>query len=79
MKTLVAALAIALSLVVAHAQSNPSLGTSRNQRIGYQEMKPRYQKKMDDELYKVKDKSYEDALKSIPDSKKDPDPWANAR
>ena len=42
-------------------------------------MKPRYQKEMDNELYKMKHKSYEDALKSIPDSKEEPDPWKNAR
>ncbi len=39
----------------------------------------RYQKEMDNELYKMKHKSYEDALKSIPDSKEEPDPWKNAR
>jgi hypothetical protein len=34
---------------------------------------------MDNESYKMKHKSYEDALKSIPDSKEEPDPWRNAR
>ena len=42
-------------------------------------MKPRYQKELDHELYKMKDKSYEGALKSIPDYKKGPDPWKDAR
>jgi len=42
-------------------------------------MKPRYQREMDDALYKTKDKSYEDALKSIPDAKKESDPWKDAR
>jgi hypothetical protein len=82
MRTLIAALAIALLTVAVHAQSNPSLTTSRGQRTGYhshKEMKPRYQKEMDNELYKMKHKSYEDALKSIPDSKEEPDPWKNAR
>jgi hypothetical protein len=80
MRTLIAALTIALLPVAAHAQSNPSLATSRGQKYhSYQEMKPRYQKEMDDALYKTKDKSYEDALKSIPDSKKESDPWKDAR
>jgi hypothetical protein len=34
---------------------------------------------MDYESYRMKEKSYEDALKSIPDSKKEPDPWKDAR
>jgi len=82
MRRLIAALAIALLPVAAHAQSNPSLATSRGERSGYQsyrEMKPRYQREMDDALYKTKDKSYEDALKSIPDAKKESDPWKDAR
>ena len=45
----------------------------------YEEIKPRYHKQMDDELYKMKNKSYEDALKSIPDYKKEIDPWKDAR
>jgi hypothetical protein len=82
MRTLIAALATALLTVAVHAQSNPSLTTSRGQRTGYhsyKEMKPRYQRETDNELYKMKHKSYEDALKSIPDSKEEPDPWKNAR
>jgi hypothetical protein len=56
MRTLIAALTIALLPVAAHAQSNPSLATSRGQKYhSYQEMKPRYQKEMDDALYKTKD------------------------
>jgi hypothetical protein len=39
-------------------------------------MKPRYQKDMDEEL---RDRSYRDALRSIPDFKKDSDPWRDAR
>ena len=34
---------------------------------------------MDYESYRMKEKSYEDALKSIPDSKKESDPWKDAR
>jgi hypothetical protein len=76
------ALTIALLPVAAHAQSNPSLSTSLGQRSGYhsyREMKPKHQKEMDDELFRMKDKSYKDALKSIPDSKKESDPWKDAR
>jgi hypothetical protein len=82
MRTLIAALAIASLPVAAHAQSNPSLDTSRGQRSGYysyKELKPRHQREMDYESYRRKEKSYEDALKSIPDSKKEPDPWKDAR
>jgi hypothetical protein len=82
MRTLIAALTIALLPVAAHAQSNPPLTTSRGQRLGYpsyRDMKPRYQKELDDELDKMKDKSYQDALKSIPDYKREPDPWKDAR
>jgi hypothetical protein len=39
-------------------------------------MKPRYQRDIDEEL---KDRSYREALKSIPDSKNAPDPWKDAR
>jgi len=45
----------------------------------YREMKPKHQKEMDDELFRMKDKSYKDALKSIPDSKIESDPWKDAR
>ena len=82
MRMLIAALTIASLPVAAHAQSNPSLTTSRGQRSGYysyQELKPRHQKEMDYESYRMKEKSYEDALKSIPDSKIEPDPWKDAR
>jgi hypothetical protein len=82
MRTLIAAMAIASLSVAAHAQSNPSLDTSRGQRSGYysyRELKPRSQREMDYQSYKMKEKSYEDALKSIPDSKKEPDPWKDAR
>jgi hypothetical protein len=82
MRALIAALIIALLPVAAHGQSNPSLTTSRGQRSGYysyEEIKPRYQKQTDDELYKMKNRSYEDALKSIPDYKKEIDPWKDAR
>ena len=82
MRMLIAALIIASLPVAAHAQSNPSLTTSRGQRSGYysyQELKPRHQKEMDYELYRMKEKSYEDALKSIPDSKIERDPWKDAR
>ena len=82
MRTLIAALTIVSLPVAAHAQSNPSLDTSRGQRSGYhsyKELKPRHQREMDYESYKMKDKSYEDALKSIPDSKKESDPWKDAR
>ena len=82
MRVPVAVLIIALLPVAAHGQSNPSLTTSRGQRSGYysyEEIKPRYQKQRDDELYKTKNKSYEDALKSIPDYKKEIDPWKDAR
>jgi len=79
MRMLIAAATIALLPVAVHAQSNPSLGTSRGQRAGhqsYKEWKPRYQKELDERL---KHKSYEDALKSIPDAKKEADPWRDAR
>ena len=82
MRTLVAVFAIALLPVAAHAQSNPSLTTSRGERLGnpsYRVMKPRFQKEVDDALYKTKDQLYEDALRSIPDAKKEDDPWRNAR
>ena len=82
MRTLIAALTIVSLPVAAHAQSNPSLDTSRGQRSGYhsyKELKPRHQREMDYESYKMKEKSYEDALKSIPDSKKESDPWRDAR
>jgi hypothetical protein len=82
MRMLIAVLTIASLPVAAHAQSNPSLTTSRGQRSGYysyQELKPRHQKEMDYESYRMKEKSYEDALKSIPDSKIEPDPWKDAR
>lgn len=82
MRTLIAALMCALLPVAGQAQSNPSLATSRDQRSGYyslREIKPRYQKERDDALYNMKDKSYEDALRSIPDSKKESDPWKDAR
>jgi hypothetical protein len=82
MRTLIASLTIVSLPVAAHAQSNPSLDTSRGQRSGYhsyKELKPRHQREMDYESYKMKDKSYEDALKSIPDSKKESDPWKDAR
>ena len=82
MRKLIAALTIASLPVAAHAQSNPSLTTSRGQRSGYysyQELKPRHQREMDYESYRMKEKSYEDALKSIPDSKIEPDPWKDAR
>jgi hypothetical protein len=82
MRTLIASLTIVSLPVAAHAQSNPSLDTSRGQRSGYysyKELKPRHQREMDYESYKMKDKSYEDALKSIPDSKKESDPWRDAR
>jgi hypothetical protein len=75
----IAALAIVLLPVAAYAQSNPSLTTSRDQRSGYRSLrtvKPRY---VDDASYKMKNKSYEDALKSIPDSKIELDPWKDAR
>jgi hypothetical protein len=79
MRTVIAALVIALVAIAAHAQSNPSFESSRGQRTGYQSdkvMKPRYQKDMDEEL---RDRSYRDALRSIPDSKKESDPWRDAR
>jgi hypothetical protein len=79
MRMLIAVLAIALLPAAAHAQSNPSLTTSRGQRSGYhsyKEVKPRHQKEIDDRMI---DKPYEDALKSIPDSKLQPDPWKDAR
>ena len=79
MKALIAALAIALLPVAAHAQSSPSLTSSRGQRIGYhgyKELKPRYHTDMD---RKTKNQQYEDALKSIPDVKKEADPWKDAR
>jgi hypothetical protein len=82
MRTLIASLTIVSLPVAAHAQSNPSLDTSRGQRSGYysyKELKPRHQREMDYESYKMKEKSYEDALKSIPDSKKESDPWRDAR
>jgi hypothetical protein len=81
-RTLIAALTIASLPVAAHAQSNPSLATSRGERTGYhsyKEFKPRHQREMDYESYKMKDKSYEEALKSIPDSKIESDPWKDAR
>ena len=78
MRTVIAALVIALVAIAAHAQSNPSFESSRGQRTGYHHkvMKPRYQKDMDEEL---RDRSYRDALRSIPDPKKDSDPWRDAR
>jgi hypothetical protein len=81
MRTLIAALTIVLLTVAAHAQSNPSLGTSRGQRTGYphKEMKPRYHKEIDAELHRTKDQAYQDALKKIPDSKEEHDPWKSAR
>ena len=77
MRTLIAALTIALLPVAAHAQSNPSLSTSLGQRSGYhsyREMKPKHQKEMDDELFRMKV-----AIKRIPYSKKESDPWKDAR
>jgi hypothetical protein len=74
----IAALAIVLLPVAAYAQSNPSLTTSRDQRSGYRSLrtvKPTY---VDEASYK-RNKSYEDALKSIPDSKIELDPWKDAR
>ena len=79
MRMLIAVLAIASLPAAALAQSNPSLTTSRGQRSGYhsyKEVKPRHQKEIDD---RMRDKPYEDALKSIPDSKLQADPWRNAR
>jgi hypothetical protein len=76
---IIAALAIALLPVAAHAQSNSSLATSRGQRAGYhsyKEWKPKYQKDLD-ELHR--EKPYQDALNSIPDSKIESDPWRDAR
>ena len=82
MRTLIAALTIALLPVAASAQSDPSLTSSRDLRSGYhshKEIKPRYQKDIDDGFYRMKDRTYENALKSIPDSKLEFDPWKNAR
>ena len=82
MRTLIATFAIALLPVTAQAQSNPSLTTSRGERTGHHSQhgwKSKYQKETDDEIYRMKDKSYQDALRSIPDSKKVSDPWKDAR
>ena len=80
MRTLIAAaFAIALLPVTAHAQSNPSHTTSLGERTGqhsYKVWKPKYQKEMEERMI---NKPYEDALKSIPDSKIEPDPWRDAR
>jgi hypothetical protein len=79
MRTLIAAFAIALLPITAHAQSNSSLSTSRGERTGHHShkvWKPKHQKEMDDRMI---DKPYEDALKGIPDSKKEFDPWKDAR
>jgi hypothetical protein len=82
-RTVVAASAIALLPFAAHAQSNRSLDTSRDQRSGYsstREYKPKYyQKEIDDPSYRARDKSYQDALRSIPDARPAPDPWKDAR
>jgi hypothetical protein len=79
MRTVISALVIALLAVTAVAQSNSSLETTRDQRSGYRShkvMKPRYVKDMDEES---RERSYRDALRSIPDSKIDHDPWRDAR
>jgi hypothetical protein len=82
MRTLIAAFAVTLLSVAAYAQSNPSLTTSRGERVGHQShshIKSRYQKDAENEIYKRHHKSYEDALRSIPDARKETDPWKDAR
>jgi hypothetical protein len=76
---LIAFLPIALLPVAAHAQSNPALTTSIGQRSGYhsyKEYKPRHQKELEE---RIRDKPYQDALRSIPNSRAEPDPWKDAR
>jgi hypothetical protein len=77
--TPIALLLIALLPVGAHAQSNAGLTTSIGQRSGYhsyKEYKPRHQKELEE---KIRDKPYQDALRSIPNSRAEPDPWKDAR
>jgi hypothetical protein len=79
MRTVVAALAIALLTTSAVAQSDPSLTGShrsesyvRDSRKDSQKMKAKQQNKMHD-------KQYKDVLESIPNSDETFDPWKNAR
>ena len=69
MRTLIAALAIALLAVAAHAQ-----GMGKGQR----QQKP-VQKTEDVAKKKALDEDYKNALKNIPESKEKPDPWKTMR
>ncbi|MGA7535505.1 MAG: hypothetical protein WBW27_26875 [Pseudolabrys sp.] len=79
MRTLIAALAIALLTTSAVAQSDPSLTGShrsesyaRDSQKDAQKMKAKHQNRTHDKKYKA-------VLESIPDSGETFDPWKNAR
>jgi hypothetical protein len=67
MRILIASVAIALTMVSAHAQD---MGKRKHQRT---------QKTEDTRKTKVDDQAYKDALKRIPDSTKKVDPWQIVR
>jgi hypothetical protein len=69
MRTLIAALAIALLTVAAHAQG---MGKGKRQQQPVQKTEDVAKKKALDEDYK-------NALKNIPESKEKPDPWKTMR
>jgi uncharacterized protein HemY len=68
MRILVAAVAIALMMVPAHAQD---MGKSRKHQ--------RAQKTENTTKSKADEQAYKEALKRIPDSTKKVDPWQNVR
>jgi len=71
MKSVLAAIMIALLTVSAHAQSTGSRGGKRHQQDA--------QKSEDKGKKKVDEKAYQNALKSIPNSNEKPDPWKSMR
>ena len=68
MRILIAAVAIALMMVSAHAQD---MGKVRKHQ--------RTQKTEDNAKIKADEQAYKEALKRIPNSTKKPDPWKSVR
>jgi len=79
MRTLIAALAVALLTISADAQSDPSLTGSHRSETYARDSQKDAQKMKARQQNKLHDKKYKDALDSIPDTNETPDPWKNAR
>jgi hypothetical protein len=72
MRTLIAAVMVALLTVAAHAQDGATMGKR-------QQASAPAAKKEDPAKKKAEEKAYKDALDKIPESKEKPDPWKSMR